>query len=69
AESVKQPGGMEAVNLKVAEQYVEAFSKLAKEGNTMILPANIADMGSLVAAGMQIVKSQNAASDIRVNIK
>lgn len=69
AESVKQPGGMEAVNLKVAEQYVEAFSKLAKEGNTMILPANIADMGSLVAAGMQIVKNQNAASDIRVNIK
>ncbi|MBR5675719.1 MAG: paraslipin [Neisseriaceae bacterium] len=68
AESVKQPGGMEAVNLKVAEQYVEAFSKLAKEGNTMILPANIADMGSLVAAGMQIVKNQNAASDIRVNI-
>ena len=38
AESIKQPGGLEAVNLKVAEQYVEAFGKLAKEGNTMIMP-------------------------------
>ena len=69
AESIKQPGGLEAVNLKVAEQYVEAFGKLAKEGNTMIMPANIADVGGLVAAGLQIVKNQNAASDIRVNIK
>lgn len=69
AESIKQPGGMEAVNLKVAEQYVEAFSKLAKENNTLILPANIADMGSLVAAGMQIVKNQKqASSGIRVNV-
>ena len=69
AESVKQPGGMEAVNLKVAEQYVEAYSKLAKENNTLILPANIADMGSLVAAGMQIVKNQKqASSGIRVNV-
>ena len=69
AESVKQPGGMEAVNLKVAEQYVEAFSKLAKENNTLILPANIADVGGLVAAGMQIVKNQKqASSGIRVNV-
>ncbi|MBP3221700.1 MAG: paraslipin [Neisseriaceae bacterium] len=69
AESIKQPGGMEAVNLKVAEQYVEAFSKLAKEGNTLIMPANIADMGGLVAAGMQIVKNQKqASSGIRVNV-
>ncbi|MBR7059918.1 MAG: paraslipin [Neisseriaceae bacterium] len=59
ADAVKQPGGIEAVNLKVAEQYVEAFAKLAKEGNTMIMPANIADIGGLVAAGLQIVKNQN----------
>ncbi len=58
AGAVKEPGGMEAVNLKVAEQYVEAFGKLAKENNTLILPANIADVGGLVAAGLQIVKSQ-----------
>lgn len=58
AEATRHPGGLEAVNLKVAEQYIEAFGKLAKEGNTLIMPANIADMGGLVAAGMQIVKSQ-----------
>ena len=69
AESIKQPGGMEAVNLKVAEQYVEAFGKLAKEGNTLIMPANIADMGGLVAAGMQIVKNQKQMdTGIRVNV-
>lgn len=68
AEAVKQPGGMEAVNLKVAEQYVEAFSKLAKESNTMIMPANIADVGGLVAAGLQIVKNQKQVSPVKVNI-
>ncbi|MBR3425682.1 MAG: paraslipin [Neisseriaceae bacterium] len=69
AESIKQPGGMEAVNLKVAEQYVEAFGKLAKEGNTLIMPANIADMGGLVAAGMQIVKNQKQnQSGIRIDV-
>lgn len=57
ASAIKQPGGQEAVNLKVAEQYVEAFSKLAKENNTLIMPANVADIGSLVSAGMNIIKA------------
>lgn len=59
AQAVQQPGGTEAVNLKVAEQYVEAFAKLAKTNNTLIMPANVADIGSLVSAGMSIVKGQN----------
>jgi len=50
------PGGMEAVNLRVAEQYVEAFGKVAKEGNTLILPGDLSNMGSMVAAAMQVVK-------------
>ena len=49
-------GGNEAVNLKVAEQYVEAFGKLAKENNTLIMPANVADIGALVSAGLKIVE-------------
>lgn len=57
AESVRQPGGMEAVNLKVAERYIEAFSHVAKEGNTLILPANLSDMGGLIATAMAVVKS------------
>lgn len=58
AQAVEAPGGMNAVNLKVAEQYVEAFSGVAKESNTLILPGNLADMGGLVATAMSIVKGQ-----------
>jgi len=58
ADAINQPGGNEAVNLKVAEQYVDAFAKLAKEGNTLIMPANVADIGGLVSAGMNIIKGQ-----------
>ncbi len=54
--AIQSPGGMDAVNLKVAEKYVEAFGNVAKQGNTMILPGNMADMGSMVAAAMSIVK-------------
>ncbi|HHK5985368.1 TPA: stomatin-like protein [Neisseria subflava] len=55
AEAVRSEGGSEAVNLKVAEQYVAAFSNLAKESNTLIMPANVADIGSLVSAGLKII--------------
>ncbi len=58
AEAIEAPGGMNAVNLKVAEKYVEAFSNVAREGNTLILPGNLADMGGLVATAMSIVKAQ-----------
>lgn len=58
AEAIKSSGGMEAVNFKVAEQYVDAFARVAKEGNTLILPGNLADLGGLVATAMSIVKSQ-----------
>ncbi|HJU49417.1 MAG TPA: stomatin-like protein [Pseudogulbenkiania sp.] len=56
AEAIQTDGGIEAVNLKVAEQYVDAFSKLAKTNNTVILPSNVADIGGLVATAMSIVK-------------
>jgi regulator of protease activity HflC (stomatin/prohibitin superfamily) len=61
AESVRQPGGMDAVNLKVAERYIEAFANVAKEGNTLILPANLSDMGGLIATAMAVVKSTGKA--------
>lgn len=47
-------GGDTAVNLKVAEQYIEAFGKLAKEGNTLIVPNNLGDISSLVSSVMKI---------------
>jgi regulator of protease activity HflC (stomatin/prohibitin superfamily) len=58
ADAIESPGGINAVNLKVAEKYVEAFAGVAKQGNTLILPGNMADMGSMVAAAMSIVKVQ-----------
>jgi regulator of protease activity HflC (stomatin/prohibitin superfamily) len=57
AEALRQPGGMEAVNFKVAENYVDAFAKVAKLGNTLILPANMGDLGSMIAQAMTIVKA------------
>ncbi|GAB2904376.1 SPFH domain-containing protein [Paralcaligenes ginsengisoli] len=62
AEAVRQPGGMEAVNLKVAERYIEAFGNVAKTGNTLILPANLSDMGGMIATAMAVVKSTSKAS-------
>ncbi|MGL6070178.1 SPFH domain-containing protein [Craterilacuibacter sp.] len=56
ASAIAQPSGIEAVNLKVAEQYVEAFAKLAKTGNTLILPANAGDVAGLVATALSVVK-------------
>ena len=56
--AIQSPGGLEAVNLKVAEKYVEAFAGVAKQGNTLILPGNMAEMGGMVAAAMSIVKGQ-----------
>ncbi len=61
AQAIQAPGGMEAVNLKVAEKYVEAFAGLAKTNNSLILPANLADVGGLIATAMTVVKSQQPA--------
>jgi regulator of protease activity HflC (stomatin/prohibitin superfamily) len=57
AAAIQMEGGIEAVQLKVADNYVEQFGKIAKAGNTLILPANFADMGSMIAAALTIVKS------------
>ncbi|GMV57455.1 MAG: stomatin 2 [Betaproteobacteria bacterium] len=58
ASAIGAPGGMEAVNLKVAEKYVEAFAGLAKTNNTLIVPANLADLSTLIGSAMAIVKSR-----------
>ncbi|MHB1176383.1 MAG: SPFH domain-containing protein [Sulfuriferula sp.] len=62
AAALSEPGGMEAVNLKVAEKYVEAFGNIAKQGNTLILPGDLSNMGALVATAMSVVKQQKIES-------
>jgi regulator of protease activity HflC (stomatin/prohibitin superfamily) len=55
--SIKAEGGMEAVQLRVAEKFVDQFGQVAKQGTTMILPANFGDMASLIATAMSVVKA------------
>ncbi len=59
AEAIGAPGGLEAVQLRVAEQYIQEFGKLAKVGNTLILPANLTDIGSMIATAMTVIRSQS----------
>lgn len=54
AESIKNESGPDAVSLRVAEQYIEAFGKLAKENNTLILPAEISSPGNFIAQAITI---------------
>ncbi len=65
AEAIADKGGMDAANLKVATQYVEAFGNLAKASNTLIVPANAADIAGLVTTAMTVMEktrqSQGAA--------
>ncbi|MCG2584107.1 SPFH domain-containing protein [Massilia sp. TS11] len=58
AAAIGAPGGEQAMNLRVAEQYVSAFANLAKTNNSIIVPANMGDMSGLIASAMQIVKAQ-----------
>jgi regulator of protease activity HflC (stomatin/prohibitin superfamily) len=58
AESITLPGGYEAVQLRVAEQYIAEFGELAKASNTLVLPANVADVGSMIALAMKAVGRQ-----------
>jgi regulator of protease activity HflC (stomatin/prohibitin superfamily) len=54
AEAIRLPGGQEAVQLRVAEQYIGQFGEIAKKGNTIVLPANVADVGSMIALAMKM---------------
>lgn len=56
ADAINAPGGQDAVNLRVAEQYIIEFGKIAKEGNTLILPANLADIGGTVAGLTKVLE-------------
>jgi regulator of protease activity HflC (stomatin/prohibitin superfamily) len=55
AEATRTEGGMNAVNLKVAQQYIEAFAGLARTNNTLIVPANLADLASLIKTATTVV--------------
>jgi regulator of protease activity HflC (stomatin/prohibitin superfamily) len=55
AAAMETEGGMNAANLRVAQQYVEAFSNLARTNNTLILPSNVSDVAGMVATAMTVM--------------
>jgi regulator of protease activity HflC (stomatin/prohibitin superfamily) len=57
AEAIRQPGGEQAVQLKVAQQAVEAFAQLAQKNNSMIVPSSLADVSGLIASAMALTRS------------
>lgn len=55
--ALREPGGHEAMQLRVAEEYVAEFGKLAKAGNTLVVPANLTDLASMIALATTVVKA------------
>src|SRR6186713_1427149 len=60
ANAMQDPGGAQAVQLRVAEQYITQFGQLAKESNTLVIPANAADVASMIGVAMRVMNTTNA---------
>jgi regulator of protease activity HflC (stomatin/prohibitin superfamily) len=56
AETMKMPGGFEAMQLRLAEQYIKEFGNLAKSGNSMVVPANVADVTGMLQMALGALK-------------
>jgi regulator of protease activity HflC (stomatin/prohibitin superfamily) len=57
--SINEKGGADAVNLRIAEQYINEFGNLAKTNNSIIIPSNLADIASIIKVATSVVKSEN----------
>lgn len=60
ANAINDEGGINAVNLRIAEQYINEFGKLAKENNTIIIPSNLSDIAGLIKSLTTVIKEQKA---------
>lgn len=65
AETIQVPGGQEAVQLRVAEQYIGKFGELAKATNTLILPASVSDVGSMIALAMNAIRQTGTSVPVK----
>src|SRR6267378_7965536 len=66
ADAIKTPGGYEAMQLRLAEEYIKQFGQLAKSGNSMIIPANLSDVSSIIAMATNVFKQSVADPKIPV---
>jgi regulator of protease activity HflC (stomatin/prohibitin superfamily) len=62
AETIRLDGGYEAVQLRVAEQYVHQFGQLAQKSTTLVLPASVSDVAGMIAMAMQVINKRPAVS-------
>jgi regulator of protease activity HflC (stomatin/prohibitin superfamily) len=62
ARAINEPGGFEAVQLRVAEQYIGEFGQLAKAGNSLVIPSNLSDVGSMIALAMNVIQGKKGAA-------
>jgi regulator of protease activity HflC (stomatin/prohibitin superfamily) len=62
AAASQDPGGFEAIQLRVAEEYIVRFGELAKVSNTLVLPASVADVGSMIALAMNVIKQDRSST-------
>ncbi|HUM11047.1 MAG TPA: stomatin-like protein [Myxococcaceae bacterium] len=62
AESINSSGGFEAVQLRVAEQYINEFGKLAKSANTLVVPSNLSDVGAMIGLAMSAIRPKVESS-------
>ena len=58
ASAINEKGGVNAVNLRIAEQYLNEFGKLAKTNNSIIIPSNLADIAGVIKAAASVIKDQ-----------
>jgi regulator of protease activity HflC (stomatin/prohibitin superfamily) len=63
--ALREPGGQEAMQLRIAEAYVAQFGNLAKQGNTLVVPANLTDLASMIALATSVMKTQGAVPAAR----
>ena len=62
AEATQAPGGQEAIQLRVAEQYIAEFGKVISHADTIILPANLSDVASMITTAMSVVSQHTPAA-------
>jgi regulator of protease activity HflC (stomatin/prohibitin superfamily) len=65
AAAIREPGGELAVQLKVAEKAVDAYSQLAQKNNTMIVPGNMTEVSALIASAMAVMKQSSTVTPAR----
>ncbi len=58
AQAINEPGGFEAVQLRVAEQYVAEFGKIAKASSTIVVPSNLGDVASMLSVAMNVIRKE-----------